>query len=111
MPVSQLNYLTLGTGVYDFSQTNTLTLPAFNASDIRLDKKWNFNRITLDVFLDIQNWYNSKNPGLPAYTFQRTADNSDFQTTDGLPVNQNGSNAIPLILKNDDSAYCRWLYN
>lgn len=105
MPVSQLNYLTLGTGVYDFTQTNTLKLRGFNASDIRLDKKWNFNRITLDVFLDIQNWYNSKNAGLPAYTFQRTADNSDFLTTDGQPIQQNGSNAIPLILQNNDGSF------
>jgi outer membrane receptor protein involved in Fe transport len=104
MPVSQLNYLTLGTGVYDFTQTNTLTLPAFNASDIRIDKKWNFKRITLDVFLDIQNWYNSQNPGLPQYTFKRTEDNSDFLTTDGQPIKQNGSNAIPLILQNNDSS-------
>jgi hypothetical protein len=56
------------------------------------------------VFLDVQNWYNSQNAGLPAYTFKRTADNSDFLTTDGQPIQQNGSNAIPLILKNNDSS-------
>jgi outer membrane receptor for ferrienterochelin and colicin len=104
MPASQLNFLTLGTGVNDFTQTNTLTLPAFHASDIRIDKKWNFKRITLDVFLDIQNWYNSQNAGLPQYTFKRTEDNSDFLTTDGQPIKQNGSNAIPMILLNNDSS-------
>jgi hypothetical protein len=104
LPVSQLNFLTLGTGVLDFNQANTLTLPAFNASDIRIDKKWNFNRFTLDVFIDVQNWYNSQNPGLPAFTFKRTPDNSDFLTTDGQPIQQNGSNAIPLILQNNDSS-------
>ncbi|MBL7769883.1 MAG: TonB-dependent receptor [Flavipsychrobacter sp.] len=99
---SQLNYLTLGTGVFDFRQTNTLELPAFHASDIRIDKKWNLRRFTLDLYLDIQNWYNSKNPGIPQYTFQRTADNSGFQTTDGQPIRQNGSNGIPVILANND---------
>lgn len=99
---SQLNYLTLGTGVFDFSRTNTLELPAFHASDIRIDKKWNLRRFTLDLYLDIQNWYNSKNPGIPQYTFQRTADNSGFQTTDGQPIRQNGSNGIPVILANND---------
>ena len=103
MPASQLNYLTLGTGVLDFGNANSLTLRAFHASDIRIDKKWNFRRFTLDLFLDIQNWYNSQNPGLPQYTFKRTADNSAFLTTDGQPIQQNGSNAIPFILPNDDS--------
>jgi hypothetical protein len=102
LTASQLNYLTLGTGVFDFSQSNTLELPAFHASDIRIDKKWNLRRFTLDLYLDIQNWYNSKNPGIPQYTFQRTADNSGFQTTDGQPIRQNGSNGIPVILANND---------
>ncbi len=101
---SQLNYLTLGTGVYDFTRTNTLELRAFHASDVRIDKKWNFRRFTLDVFLDVQNWYVSKNPGLPQYTFKRNADNTDFLTTDGQPIKQNGSNAIPVILPNDEAS-------
>lgn len=101
---SQLNYLTLGNGVFDFNRTNTLELPAFHASDLRIDKKWNYRRFTLDLYLDIQNWYNSKNPGVPQYTFRRTADNSSFQTTDGQPIQQNGSNAIPFILANNDGS-------
>ncbi|ULQ57871.1 TonB-dependent receptor [Flavihumibacter rivuli] len=103
MPASQLNYLTLGTGVLDYTNTNTLELPAFHASDIRIDKKWNLRRFTLDLYLDIQNWYNSQNPGLPQYTFRRNADNTAFVTTDGQPIQQNGSNAIPVILPNDES--------
>ena len=102
LTASQLNYLTLGTGVFDFNRTNSLELPAFHASDIRIDKKWNLRRFTLDLYLDIQNWYSSKNPGIPQYTFQRTADNSGFQTTDGQPIRQNGSNGIPVILDNND---------
>lgn len=101
---SQLNYLTLGNGVFDFSRTNTLELPAFHASDLRIDKKWNYPRFTLDLYIDIQNWYNSKNPGVPQYTFRRTADNTSFQTTDGQPIQQNGSNAIPYILANNDGS-------
>ncbi len=102
LPASQLNYLTLGTGILDFARTNTNALAAFHASDVRIDKKWNFRRFTLDIFLDVSNWYVSKNPGLPNYTFQRNADNTAFVTTDGFPIQQNGSNAIPVILPNDD---------
>jgi outer membrane receptor for ferrienterochelin and colicin len=104
LEASQLNFLTLGSGISDYTQTNTLTLRAFNASDVRIDKKWNFRRFTLDVFLDVQNWYIAANPGLPQYTFKRNADNTDFVTTDGLPIKQNGSNAIPVILPNDEAS-------
>lgn len=101
---SQLNYLTLGTGVFDYNSTNTLSLKTFNASDIRIDKKWNFRRFTLDVFLDIQNWYSATAFGIPQYTFKRNADNTEFVTTDGQPIKQNGSNAIPVLLSNDDGS-------
>lgn len=102
MVASQQNYLTLGTGVFNFNQANTLTLKSFNAADVRIDKKWNLRRFTLDVFLDVQNWYGAANPGLPNYTFKRNADNTAFVTTNGQPIQQNGSNAIPLILPNDE---------
>jgi hypothetical protein len=102
MPVSQLNYLTLGTGIFNYGQVNTLRLTAFHAADIRIDKKWNFRKTSLDLFLDIQNVYGAKTAGIPQYTFKRNADNSDFVTTDGKPIQQNGSNAIPLILPNNE---------
>jgi len=104
MVKSQLNYLTLGTGVFDYNNTNTLSLKAFNASDLRIDKKWNFRRFTIDVFLDIQNWYSATSYGIPQYTFKRNADNTEFVTTDGQPVNENGSNAIPVLLSNEDGS-------
>jgi hypothetical protein len=104
MDASRINYLTLGTGVLNNSLSNTLELPAFHASDLRVDKKWYGKKMTFDLFLDIQNWYNSKNPGLPQYTFKRNADNTAFLTTDGQPIQQNGSNAIPFILDNRDGS-------
>lgn len=99
---SRANYLTLGTGVLNYSLVNTESLPAFHAGDIRIDKKWNFKRLTLDVFLDIQNFYGSKSAGTPQYTFQRNTDNTAFVSTDGNPVNVNGSNGIPFILNDVD---------
>lgn len=101
---SQLNYLTFGTGILDYNRLNTERLGSFHASDIRIDKKWNFRKITLDLFLDITNWYNAKSPAYPQYTFKRNADNTAFVTTDGQPIKQNGSNAIPFILANDDAS-------
>jgi outer membrane receptor for ferrienterochelin and colicin len=99
---SQANYLTLGTGVLNYSLVNSERLPAFHSGDIRIDKKWNFRKITLDLFLDVQNFYGSKSAGTPQYTFKRNNDNTAFVTTDSNPANINGSNAIPYILDNID---------
>lgn len=98
---SQLNYLTLGTGVFNFNAINSLRLPAFHSGDLRIDKKWNYRNTTLDLFLDITNFYSSKSTGIPFYTFKRNADNTAFLSTNSNPVQQDGKNAIPILL--DDS--------
>ncbi len=103
MLASRTNYLTLGTGVLDFNQVNNQRLNNFNTGDIRIDKKWYFKKITFDLFLDIRDFYSSKNIGPEEYTFKRNDDNTAFLTTNGLPIQQNGSNAIPLLLKNETS--------
>ncbi len=101
---SRTNYLSQGQGIFDYSRLNTQRLEAFNGSDVRIDKKWNLKKITIDVFLDVTNWYIAKSSAVPSYTFTRTADNKAFATTDGLPVKPNGSNAIPTLLKNDEAS-------
>lgn len=101
---SQLNYLSRGRGIPDYAMLNTLRLRSFNSSDIRIDKKWNFRRATIDVFLDITNWYLAKSSEPDSYTFKRNADNTGFVTTDGQPVKADGSNAIPVRLVNSDAS-------
>lgn len=104
LEASQRNYATLGTGVLDYTRLNGIRLGAFNQMDIRIDKKWNFRRWTLDLFLDVQNVLNAVNPAPPQYTFKRTPDGSAFLTTDGQPLRADGSNAIPLILDNTEGS-------
>jgi hypothetical protein len=101
--LSRANYLTLGSGILDYTQINSNRLRNFNASDIRIDKKWNFRKITLDLYLDVTNWYLAKSTAAPIYTFTRNADNTAFLTTDGQAIKQNGSNAIPYYLINEDA--------
>lgn len=100
---SRLNYLSQGVGTLNYQQLNSNRLAAFNSSDVRIDKKWNLRKITLDVFIDVTNWYVAKNPAIPEYTFKRNAANTAFETTDGLAVKPDGSNAIPTRVKNDDA--------
>ena len=99
---SQQNYLLLGTGVLDYSKLNSNRLNLFNQLDLRIDKKFNFKRTSLDLFIDVQNVLLFRQQSAPNYTFKRNADNTGFETTDGNTIKNDGSNAIPVILQNND---------
>lgn len=94
---SRENYLITGVGIPDFNQLNTQRLGSFNQVDFRVDKKWNFKRITLDVFFDIVNITRYKSPAYPEFLFSRTQDNTGWATTDGQPIRIDGSNGDPFI--------------
>ncbi|MCU0395086.1 MAG: hypothetical protein MUF29_04205, partial [Chitinophagaceae bacterium] len=105
--VSLENYPFTGAGVLDYANINTLRLDAFHAMDLRIDKKWNFRKWSLNLFLDVQNLYNSLNPTQPGFTLKRNADGS-IATSTGEPYNpgvygdpaapNNRQQAIPVIL-------------
>ncbi len=100
---SRQNFASIGQGLLDNSRLNTLRLGAFNQCDLRIDKKWNRKNFTFDLYIDITNLLAANNAAFPQYTFKRNADNTDFATTDNLPLNPNGSNGIPLILNNENN--------
>jgi len=97
---SQQNFLLLGKGVLDNSKLNTERLKAFNQLDLRIDKRINYKKTSFDIYIDIQNLFAFSNEGNPDYLFKRNADNTGFETTDGNPIKQDGSNAVPVVLEN-----------
>jgi hypothetical protein len=107
------NYYFTAAGVLDYTQINQLRLEAFHAADMRIDKKFNFKKWTLDLFLDIQNAYNSKNPSAPGFTLKRNDDES-YATSTGEPYNpgvfgnplapNNRQKGIPVVLANDSGS-------
>lgn len=99
--LSRRNYLISGAGTLDFDQLNTVRLLPFNQFDFRLDKKVNFKKVTLDLFIDIQNALLLPTPGNPTYTWKRNATNTGFETTDGQAIKSDGSNAIPVLLQDN----------
>jgi outer membrane receptor for ferrienterochelin and colicin len=98
---SQQTYLLLGTGTLDYQNLNSKRLTTFNQLDLRVDKKFNFKRTSLDIFLDVTNLFAFTQQSPPNYTFKRNADNTGFETTDGKAIQQDGSNATPVILPNN----------
>ena len=45
-------------GVFDYNQLNAERLKSNHGLDIRIDKKWYWKKVTLNIYLDIQNLYN-----------------------------------------------------
>ncbi|HBH22768.1 MAG TPA: ferric aerobactin receptor [Cytophagales bacterium] len=56
--VRRENWDARGSGIDDIDLLNTQRTPAFHQLDVRLDKKYFFDKWSLNVFLDIQNIYN-----------------------------------------------------
>lgn len=52
------NWDASGQGIQDFSRLNSLRLGSFQQLDIRVDKTWFFDKWSINVYLDIQNFYN-----------------------------------------------------
>ncbi|MGE5519491.1 MAG: TonB-dependent receptor plug domain-containing protein, partial [Candidatus Dadabacteria bacterium] len=102
MELSQKNFLTQGQGLPDYTRINSQRLDPFSVSDLRLDKKWNFKRITLDAFLDVTNWFAAKSVSYSKFSLERNLETGAFVTTDGQPVRADAGNAIPLIIRDED---------
>lgn len=64
----------------DYEQLNTQRIAAFSQLDMRIDKKWFFSRWSLNLYIDVQNVYNSKIPGPPTLT--TVLDENDNPITD-----------------------------
>jgi hypothetical protein len=102
LEASQASYLAVGQGVLDYSRLNTIRLGSFQQFDFRLDKKFNWRRTSIDLFVDVQNILLIANPSTPSYTFQRNPENTGFLTTDDQPIRPDGSNAFPILLQDND---------
>lgn len=63
-----------GQGIPDYGRLNTKRLPVVHQLDVRIDKKFFFNKFNLDVYLDIQNVYGFSAMGQPNLTVQRDAE-------------------------------------
>jgi len=100
MNLSKISFATLGSGVLDYTRLNSERNKAYHSSDLRLDKKYNYKKTTLDFYIDITNWYGAKSVAPPFYVFSANP-NGSFKTTDGKPLQKDGSNAIPELFDNN----------
>ncbi len=99
---SRYYYINNGEGYLDYAHFNALRFKPYFAIDIRVDKKWNFKKWALDVFLEVQNATGRNNPSQPNYTFRRDPANpKNYITVDGQSVPASTLDplkAVPIII-------------
>jgi hypothetical protein len=87
-------------GSLDFSRLNTRRFDNFNRLNVRVDKKWFFDKWALNVYLDVQNLLGASVPGNPNLSIERNANG------DGIIANPTAPEAeqryIPRLLENDN---------
>lgn len=56
--------------VFEYNRLGQERLNPFNATDIRIDRKWDFSNFSLDIYFEIQNVFSQNTPSEPSYLLQ-----------------------------------------
>ena len=64
--------------IRDYSQLGTVRLDTFNQIDVRIDKKWNFQKWTFNVFLEVQNILGQRIPEEPTFGLARDGSGNEL---------------------------------
>lgn len=84
----------------DYSRLNSERIRAFHQLDVRIDKKWFFDRWNLNLFLDIQNIYNQVTPLQSTLDVARDAEGNPVEDSSRpgyyLPAYRDNSNGTVL---------------
>ncbi|MBK6266769.1 TonB-dependent receptor [Marivirga sp. S37H4] len=84
--------------IRDYSRQGDLLLEPFNQTDIRIDKKWNFKKLTLNVFLEFQNAFVQQLPSEPNYGLVRNDDGEIVQPRQLTIIEEvNNSSLLPTL--------------
>lgn len=77
------NFDRTGRGVKNFDLLNSERTKWFHQLNIRVDKKWFFEKWGLNLYLDIQNIYNFQGEGAPEFTVERDDNGVPLLNNDG----------------------------
>lgn len=80
--------------IRDYANLGNNRLDAFQQLDLRIDKKWNFKRFSLDLYLDIQNALVAATPAEPSYGLDRDDQGNVVEPKSLVVVNENETGAI-----------------
>ncbi len=83
--------------ILDYSRLGEDKLDIFSALDVRLDKKWNFEKFALNLFIEAQNILGQNNPSPPEYGLNRDAGGMVVQPRTLAVIEQEPGSIIPGI--------------
>ncbi|MEZ4954381.1 MAG: TonB-dependent receptor [Saprospiraceae bacterium] len=83
--------------ILDFDRLGDVRLNTFNLADIRIDKKWNFKKVALDVFLELQNAFASQTPQPPQFGLNRDEAGNLILPRELVEIPQEGGSVIPVL--------------
>ena len=81
----------------DYSRIGEERLGAFSQLDVRVDKKWNFNRFSVDLFLEIQNLLVQDSPQTTEFVLSRDESGQILNPRSLSAVDRRSGSAIPTI--------------
>lgn len=83
--------------VLDYSKLGDEQLGIFSQLDVRIDKKWNFKKLSLDLFLEIQNLMMRKSPESLEYVLQRDNEGNVMNPRNIVQIDDENGSLIPTI--------------
>lgn len=83
--------------VLDYSRLGEEKLDVFSQLDVRIDKKWNFKKLSFELFLEIQNLLMSKTPESPDYVLERDEMGELVEPRSLVQVSEEDGTLIPTI--------------
>ena len=72
------NWDNIGRGILDYTQLNTKRFSGFNRLNVRIDKKWYFDKFSLDIYFDVQNLLGASIEGQPYLDTQKDANGNSI---------------------------------
>lgn len=82
--------------ILDYDRLGEVKLDAFNLADIRFDKKWNFKKLSFNLYIEVQNFLAQPNPVPEDYGLKRNLDGSIALPKTLIPVSTTEGNNTPL---------------
>ncbi len=83
--------------ILDYSRLGEEKLKIFSQLDVRVDKKWNYQKYTLNIFFEVQNILAQEIPTPPEYGLTRDADGTLINPRSLTEIEQNTNTPIPSI--------------
>lgn len=81
--------------VLDYSRLGSVRLGSFNQLDVRIDKKWNLKKLSINLYFEIQNTLAQTTPSPNNYILERNEQGETIQPRNLIEVASDNSTPIP----------------